>query len=383
MQPDHTIRSWDLSGNIRVDSTIFEVNNILDDPGGLLVRFSGNENSSRRLVVVDKNVMNIYRESIFNYFNRFCSEFECIELDADEENKNIESVLSVISAMSKFGLLRRCEPIIVIGGGVIMDVVGLASSLYRRGIPYVRVPTSLMGQIDAGIGVKTGVNHVGAKNRIGTYYSPAATFIDRSFLRTLDDRHISNGIAEIIKIALVKSPPLFSALRSTVEKLVSDRFYEEKVYDEIYHLAIEGMLEELRPNLTETILERCVDYGHTFGPALEMAAQPQLLHGETVAIDMAISLSLSRGRNLMDSDQFRQALDLILAYKLPANHPLCDADFLWSALQDTTKHRNGSQRVPLTKGIGETVFVNDITRSELAGATSRLNATLRDLHLAN
>jgi 3-dehydroquinate synthetase len=326
----------------------------------------------RRLVVIDTRVLDLYGWEIEAYFRANRVNYRFLPLNTTEPQKTIDNVLRVIRALDGFGVNRRSDPLIAIGGGVLMDVAGFAASLYRRGLPYVRVPTTLMGLIDAGIGVKTGVNFDAHKNRIGTYFAPQRAYLDTQFLKTLDDRHISNGIAEIIKMAIIRDSRLFRLLEDCVYCLIADRFSGQPAYREILVRATVGMLEELSSNLWEKTLERAVDYGHTFSPTLEMAALPELLHGEAVAIDMALSLVLAAQRDLIDPQQLARALALIEAYNLPTHHAQCDEELLMRALADTTSHRDGLQRVPLSDGIGSAVFVNDLMRAEIRSAVRQL-----------
>lgn len=328
----------------------------------------------RRLVVIDTRVLELYGWEIEAYFRANRVQFRFLPLTTTEPEKNIENVLRVIRALDEFVVNRRSDPLIAIGGGVLLDVAGFAASLYRRGLPYVRVPTTLMGLIDAGIGIKTGVNFDAHKNRIGTYYAPQRAYLDAHFLKTLSDRHLANGTAEIIKMALIKDARLFELLEESVDSLIADRFSGRAAYREILIRATAGMLEELSGNLWEHTLERIVDYGHTFSPRLEMVVLPELLHGEAVAIDMALSLVLAAQRDLLEPEQLSRALDLIEAYNLPTHHVQCNEGLLMKALAESTSHRDGQQRVPLTYGIGGAVFVNDLTRGEIRSAASHLAA---------
>jgi 2-epi-5-epi-valiolone synthase len=328
----------------------------------------------RRLIVIDTRVLDLYGWEIEAYFRTNRVNFRFLPLDATEPEKHLENVLKVVRALDEFAVNRRSDPLIAIGGGVLLDVAGFAASLYRRGLPYVRVPTTLMGLIDAGIGIKTGVNFDAHKNRIGTYCAPQRAYLDIHFLSTLDDRHVANGIAEIIKIAIIKDFRLFELLESNSDRLVADRFSGRDAYREILTRATVGMLEELAGNLWESVLERVVDYGHTFSPSLEMVALPELLHGEAVAIDMALSLTLASQRGLITAPELRRALCLLETYGLPIYHPRCDEELLMKALADSTSHRDGLQRVPLSRGLGRAVFVNDLTREEICSAAEHLAA---------
>merc|ERR1719375_523441 len=121
-------------------------------------------------------------------------------------------VLKVAQGMKEFDIDRRTEPVIAIGGGVALDIVGLAASLFRRRTPYIRVPTTSLAYVDAAIGAKSGVNFMGAKNFLGAYVPPAAVFLDKAFFSTENSRRISSAVGEMAKMAIVKSPELFEML---------------------------------------------------------------------------------------------------------------------------------------------------------------------------
>src|SRR5581483_5820682 len=214
----------------------------------------------RRLIVIDTRVLDLYGWDIEAYFRANRVQYRLLPLNSTEPEKTVENVLRVVRALNEFGVNRRSDPLIAIGGGVLLDVAGFAASLYRRGLPYVRVPTTLMGLIDAGIGIKTGVNYQAHKNRIGTYFAPQRAYLDTTFLKTLDNRHISNGVAEIIKMAIIKDARLFQLLEENVGRVIADRFSGQAAYYEILVRATVGMLEELSNNLWEKVLERVVDY---------------------------------------------------------------------------------------------------------------------------
>jgi 2-epi-5-epi-valiolone synthase len=340
---------------------------------------SGEPGRPRRLAVLDARVHELYGEQVSAYFTAQGVGHEFCVIDADEGTKSMESVFRIVSAMNGFGVLRRREPVIAIGGGVLTDLVGLASSLYRRSTPYVRVPTTLIGMVDAGIGAKTGVNFLQHKNRLGSYHPAAMTLVDPGFLATLSRRHLRNGLAEVLKIALIKDAGLFELLAEHGARLVAERMQaadsgdDGAVATEVIRRSIHGMLQELQPNLWEHDLRRVVDYGHSFSPTIEMEVLPELLHGEAVSIDMALSAVLACRRGLLT----RRDLDRILAVMdrlgLPARHPVCTSDLLAKALEDTVKHRDGRQLLPLTEGIGAARFVDDVSYGELEEALAMLD----------
>lgn len=154
----------------------------------------------KRFVVIDETVSELYGCQVTQYFEAREVLYKILPLPTTEENKCMELVTRILEEVHQFGIDRRSEPIIAIGGGVCLDVVGLAASLYRRRTPYIRVPTTLLAYIDASVGAKTGVNFAGGKNKLGSYIPPVATFLDCSFFQTLPLRQISNGMAEMLKV---------------------------------------------------------------------------------------------------------------------------------------------------------------------------------------
>jgi 3-dehydroquinate synthetase len=168
--------------------------------------------------------------------------------------------------------LRRREPFLAIGGGCVLDICGMAACLYRRGVPFVRVPTTLLALVDASVGVKNGVDYCCGrtqdtyKNRVGSFYAPSSCLLDASFISSQNERDIANGFGEIVKLALVRSPDLFELLETFGPALIQARFERSPLIPDcvggrIIDLSIQIMLEELGPNLWEYDLERCVDYG--------------------------------------------------------------------------------------------------------------------------
>lgn len=154
----------------------------------------------KRFVVIDQEVYKIYGTKLTQYLEAHNVFFKILPLPTTEENKSMEMVMKILEEINNFSLERRTEPIIAIGGGVCLDIVGLAASLYRRRTPYIRVPTTLLSYIDASVGAKTGVNFANCKNKLGSYIPPTAAFLDLSFIQSVPRRHISNGLAEMLKV---------------------------------------------------------------------------------------------------------------------------------------------------------------------------------------
>lgn len=362
---------------IRYD--VIFISNLFDSDSNLLLELGAMPGTgrSRRFIVVDAEVDRLHGRRIRRYFADRNVEYRFLVLPVSEQRKTMETAISIARELDDFRIDRRCEPVIVIGGGVLMDLVGLVAGLYRRGTPYIRVPTTLVGLVDAGLGVKTGVNQDQHKNRLGAYHAPVAALLDCSFLATLDERHLVNGMAEILKIALVKDARLFELLSAYGRPLVDERFQGggaigDRIGSEVLRRAVAGLLSELETNLWEQNLDRLADYGHSISPTIEMLALPELLHGEAVAIDMALFAVLSQRRGLLSREDQDRILGLMTDLGLPICHPLLNATVLDRAVADTVRHRGGAQRLAIPVGIGSSVFVNDVSGRELLDATAEL-----------
>jgi 3-dehydroquinate synthetase len=344
----------------------------LFDPYNPLLLSVGKVAGARRFVVVDSNVEKYYAPAIRNYFRENQVEARIIPFTSGEEYKTIEHYLAIIRALDAFPICRRDEPIIAIGGGVLTDVVGFVASTYRRGVPHIKVPTTLMGYVDASIGVKAGINFNGNKNRLGGFAPPVKVLLDRTFLKTLPQRHILNGVCEILKLALIKDAELFSLLETFGTRCIKAQFQEE-AGDRILDRSIGGMLEELEPNLLEEELARRADFGHTFSYGLEMQHGNDLFHGEAVLLDIAISSLIAGERRLLERDQVERIFALINSLGLYLDSAILDANMLWLSLEERVYHRNGLQRIPLPQGIGNCTFVNDVRLDEIELAVKRLD----------
>ncbi|MEV5901411.1 ROK family protein [Streptomyces sp. NPDC052127] len=291
---------------------------------------------------------------------------------AGESSKSWTALEVILRILESIGVSRNQHPIVALGGGAVLDAVGLAAGLYRRGIPYVRVPTSLVGLIDAGVGAKVAINLFNQKNRAGLFYPPKAVILDVAFLETLPTRFMLSGVAEAIKIAVVEEGSLYSLLESHSDRLCFSSFYRTEEGLELVARAADAMMSSLAGNLWENQLNRSVDFGHTLSSVLEMTSH-DLTHGEAVAIDMALSLEIGRGRGITSSSVAQRIVRLARRVGLPLHTESVTADQLFSGLEEAVSHRGGRQRFPLIREIGAPpVFVSDVVHGELREAWSRL-----------
>ena len=371
---------WYLETSLPVSFFIKNTVDIFDINNKDLIAFGTQGDGSRRLVVIDLKVSKLYLSKMKYYFDHHKINYHLVIIDAVEDNKNLDNLLYILKEAEKFGITRKSEPIIAIGGGVLLDIVGLASNLYRRGVPYIKVPTTLLSLVDASVGAKTAINFEDRRNRLGTYYPPIAAYLDKSFLSTLDMHEISSGLGEILKMAVVKDPILFDILVKDGRKLLETKFLDSEYSDEVINRSVTGMKDELQDNLWEKNLERYVDFGHSFSPIPEMRSLVDdnvetLSHGEAVTLDVIFSCVISNLRGMLSKDDVLTVIKTAKNLGLPIIHPYFkDANILMEALTDTVKHRNGDQNLPIPKVIGSSVFINDLTFAEIKEASKFMDA---------
>lgn len=362
---------------ISYDVSMIPRGTILDPSNPSLLDATGShpEGYNRRFAVLDDSIERLYGDEIRSYFTGNGIELTTCILGGGEPDKRPAAVDKLLDDLCAYKLRRR-EPFLAIGGGVLLDIAGMGACLYRRGVPFVRVPTTLLAIVDASVGVKNGVDYCCSitnetyKNRVGSFYAPSACLLDTSFISTQDSRNVCNGFGEIMKLALVRSTDLFELLETHGSALVKCRFSETNslpggVGDRVIDLSIQIMLEELGPNLWEKTLERCVDYGHTFSKLLEMVPGTDIMHGEAVNVDGFFCCILSYLRGYITIATVTRIFACMKSLNLPTNSENLQSELAWQSCKDAVEHRHGEQRIPLITDIGESICVSDITQEEL------------------
>jgi 3-dehydroquinate synthase len=328
----------------------------------------------RCLAVVDHNVNRLYGLQMQEYFQHYDIDLTIFAIQIEEPAKTMATLQAIVDAFASFGLVRK-EPVLVVGGGLVLDVAGFACATYRRSTNFIRVPTSLIGLIDAGVAIKVAVNHGKLKNRLGAYHPPKQVLLDFSFLKTLPTDQVRNGMAELVKIAVVANADVFNLLDAHAEELLSTHFGYlggskelKAAAHQINYESIKTMLDLETSNLHELMLDRVIAYGHTWSPTLELAPSVPLLHGHAVNIDMALSATIAARRGYITDLERDRILTLMSRLGLAIDHPLLDGEMLWHATQSITQTRDGLQRAAVPCPIGDCFFVNDFTREELEAA---------------
>jgi 3-dehydroquinate synthetase len=282
-------------------------------------------------------------------------------LSCSENTKSLELVGEICRTALDCSLDRE-GLLIALGGGVCSDLVTMAASMIRRGISHIRIPTTLIGQVDAGVGVKGAVNFDGKKSFLGVFYPPESVIIDPRFLKSLPVSHLRFGLAEILKIAVARDAALFRLVATHSEQLLRSGFQAPYVCSRhIVQRAVARMLEELKENPYEDqSYRRVVDLGHTFSPAIEAASEYALHHGEAVAIDVAISATISLELGLITAAERDEVVTALINAGLPIYTERVTEDLCLKAMHDATLHRGGAMNLVIPSRIGVAVFLKDV-----------------------
>ncbi|HIX55166.1 MAG TPA: 3-dehydroquinate synthase [Candidatus Sphingobacterium stercoripullorum] len=278
-----------------------------------LVKFIEDRSYSQVLILVDSNTVDyclpLLEEAIDNRID-----YDVIEIEAGEENKTIETCQEVWKAMIEFGVDRN-SLLLNLGGGVVTDLGGFVASTYKRGVDFIQIPTTLLSQVDASVGGKTGVDLGNLKNIIGTFTQPQAVVISGEFLNTLDKRQVISGLAEVIKHGLISDKALFLELQKC------DLF---NLTDQVLFRSVELKNEVVLVDPHEKGKRKTLNFGHTIGHAVEgyslMHDKDSLLHGEAIAIGMICEAYLSFKYNGLKEEELKSISAFIL--KTFPNRPI-------------------------------------------------------------
>lgn len=276
--------------------------------------------------------------------------YDIIEVMAGEENKNIDFCIGVWKMLLDFGADRK-SLLINLGGGVVTDMGGFAASTYKRGIDFIQIPTTLLSQVDASIGGKTGIDMDSVKNIIGTFTQPQAVFIDVDFLKTLDRRQIVSGFAEMIKHAFI-----FDA--NYLEELKAIDF--DEIDERLIYRSVEIKNEVVTQDPTEMGVRKILNFGHTIGHAVETYSlendKNPLLHGEAIAIGMICEAFLSYQYHDLHEGDFLQVVSAIR--NVFPDYSMRSKSFqpLMNIMKNDKKNEGGKIGFSLLKKIGKCDF---------------------------
>lgn len=353
------------------DFEIHLTHDLLDSPA-----LHGTLDQRRSLLITTPTVDSLYGTRLRQFVEAHRYSLHYVVQNINEGTKTMDSAMRV-AALAKEHRIDRHGQLIAFGGGVCSDIVGLAACMIRRGLRYVRLPTTLIGQVDAGVGLKVGVNFGSSKNYLGQFYPPQIVIIDPKFLRTLPPAQIKHGLSEILKMALVRDADLFETVASYGEELTRSRFARPaEPAQHIIERSIALMVEELAENPYETkSLKRLVDFGHTFSPEIEAASGYKIPHGDAVAMDMALSCAVASLMGLLEPEVLEVILTTFETLGLPLVAKVVDEDLCARALAAAELHRGGNVNLVVATSIGNARFIEDsksIDASVIRAAVAQL-----------
>ena len=318
-------------------------------------------NTSGELLVFDDRTFELYASG-------FASDAKYkFSFGRGEKDKTFDKMISICRAAVAAGL-NRSGKFAAIGGGVTGDMTGFAAAIYLRGVDFIQIPTSLLAMVDSSVGGKTAVDLPEGKNLVGVFHQPSAVIIDPAFLKTLPERELHCGMAEVIKMAAGFDEKFFTFLEDNsaqLSRIESFSGIAEPVIARSCELKAEVVSKDEKESVSG--IRELLNYGHTFGHAIETLSNFSLSHGECVAIGMVIAGRAALSRNLWSEDFQQRLTDLLQRAGLPVTVPdgMNFSDILQLMRRDK-KNRDGRIAIILPETLGKLTVARDFTDDELA-----------------
>ena len=279
-----------------------------------------------------------------------------------EQEKTLKNVHKVIHHMLEAGLGRDAT-LISLGGGVICDMGGFAASIFMRGINLIQIPTTLLAQVDASVGGKTGVNNSYGKNLVGSFYQPTAVICDTAFLSTLNEKEMSAGLAEIIKYGLIHDTKFLSWLNDNIQNILKK---DRAALGHAIQRSCQIKAEIVSADEKEQSIRAILNFGHTFGHAIELqTGYTEWSHGEAVAAGMVLASELSAKMSLISKEEVEMVKELITTAGLPTEPPNINANDFITAMKSDKKVKERKIQLVLLKKIGEAFLTSDYSEEDL------------------
>ncbi|MDP8230125.1 MAG: 3-dehydroquinate synthase [Candidatus Gorgyraea atricola] len=289
-----------------------------------------------------------------------------------EKSKSEKYCISLLNRLSKFDGSSRRMFIVALGGGVIGDLAGFVASIYRRGIPYIQVPTTLLAQVDSAIGGKVAIDLSVGKNLAGAFYQPRLVFSDAALLKTLPKKDLISGLGEVVKYGIIKSPQLFSFLEKNYKKVLGR---DKKSLEYIIYTCslIKARVVEKDEHDNKGI-RVILNLGHTIGHAIETAAHygKSYSHGQAIALGTIAASHIARELGLLDEGSFLRIKNLIKKIGLPVTLKGLDIKAIFKAQEHDKKFIHGKNRFVLPVNIGKTVVKENIPKSVILNSIKSL-----------
>lgn len=351
----------------QIEENTIEINALQESTLGelLSVRYA----NSRKIIMVDENT----HDNCLEYLLTTFSELETAEvmlLPAGEENKVMEVCFQVWEAMSEYGIVRS-DLIINLGGGVVTDMGGFIASVFKRGIDFIHIPTTLLGMVDASVGGKTGIDLGAYKNQIGTFEHPKAVYIDPAFLQTLPEEELVSGYAEMLKHGLIADKRLWE-LFHTLDPI---KLIENEHLIDVIARSVDIKVAIVNEDPKEKFSRKSLNFGHTIGHGIEgfcLMNEP-ISHGHAVALGMMAESYLSLKRNLISQ---REYMEITMYLSQIYDYIVLTEDAKQEVIRLIHNDKKNDQqgvRCVLLNGIGGVKIDEIITESEIHDALQSID----------
>jgi 3-dehydroquinate synthase len=308
------------------------------------------------LVVTNETVEPLYLEALLADLPG--KQVRAISLPDGEAYKTLETVEDILDTLVEGGA-NRDTTLVALGGGVVGDIAGFAAACYMRGVDFIQVPTTLLAQVDSSVGGKTGVNHASGKNLIGAFHQPLAVLIDTDTLRTLPDRELRAGLAEVIKYGAIVDADFFAWLEENIEALLAR---DTKALAVAIQRSCELKAEIVAGDERESGRRAILNFGHTFGHAIERCqGYGDWLHGEAVAAGMVMAGQLS-GVEGSDAERLETLLERA---GLPTRPPVIAPSDLLAAMGMDKKVKRKQLRFVLLRALGDAFVTSEYDSARL------------------
>lgn len=321
----------------------------------------------RTLVVTDGNVDAIYGTRLDIIADQ--TQLHKMVIAPGEVSKSLETAHKLLEEAAALGM-RRIDLIVAFGGGMVGDLAGFVASIYQRGVAFIQVPTTLLAQVDASVGGKTGVNLALGKNLVGSVYQPRLVVSDTTLLETLPEAEFRSGMAEVVKYALCFGSPLFDLLTG---RMVEVMRREPALVDRVIAECIAYKSRVVAQDETDLSVRAVLNYGHTFGHALEAwAGYEGFRHGEAISIGMMFAASMARTMGLLDDGGYSVHQELLGGAGLPLTAAV-DRDALVAYWSRDKKYETGPRWILLHK-IGQAAIHSDVPQEAIEVAFDEVSA---------
>ncbi len=325
-----------------------------------LSRFIESGNYSKVIVIADNNT----KRFCYPLLKESLPAHKLVSVPSGEKHKTLATCETIWDAMTKAELDRHAL-VVNIGGGVIGDMGGFCAAVYKRGIDFIQIPTTLLSQVDASVGGKLGIDFQGFKNHLGVFNIPKTVLIDPVFLKTLPEREIRSGFAEIIKHCLIADGAKW--------KQISGIDFENQNWKDLIEHSVKIKQHVVDQDPTEKGLRKILNFGHTLGHAVEThflgkAAHQRLFHGEAIAVGMIMESYLSFKRGLIDAAALSEIEEFIFATYGRVKISEEDVDTIVALTRQDKKNKGSEVRFSLLTGIGVCGFDMVVSVSEMRKA---------------